>query len=301
MVPTFKLRNGISIPAQGLGTFTLKDDIMTNSIRAAYETGCRLIDTASAYMNEQFVGSSIKQLERNGVLRREELFIETKVGDKITPQGKPIGYYFYNSPSCPNHDTRKVVNEQVENSLKLLQTDYLDLVMIHWPYYDVLNDIWSALEELYNQGVIKSIGVSNCRKRHIERIMKTAKIMPMVNQTNISPINTQIEELEFFIKNGIQVQAYSPLATIRNTRFLNENSELVQTLPQKYGKTLAQIIFRWYYQKGIITIPRSQNPMRVKDNSNIYDFRITEEDMALIDAANFDNQSLVESLYCPGY
>ena len=124
MVPTFKLRNGISIPAQGLGTFTLKDDIMTNSIRAAYETGSRLIDTASAYMNEQFVGSSIKQLERNGVLRREELFIETKVGDKITPQGKPIGYYFYNSPSCPNHDTRKVVNEQVENSLKLLQTDY---------------------------------------------------------------------------------------------------------------------------------------------------------------------------------
>lgn len=301
MAPTFKLNNGVSIPAQGLGTFTLKGEILTNSIKTAFEAGCALIDTASAYMNEQDVGSSIKCLEKQGVLKRENLFIETKVGDKITPQGKPIGYYFYNSPSCPNHDTKKVVNMQIENSLRLLQTDYLDLVMIHWPYYDVLNDIWAALEELYEQGIIKAIGVSNCRKRHIERIMRTAKIMPMVNQTNISPINTQVEDFEFFKSNQIQVQAYSPLSTIRNPRFIKENASLFYDLPLKYGKNIQQILFRWFYQKGIITIPRSKKTSRVNDNCNIFDFELTEQDMARFDSVNFDYQHLTESLYCPGY
>lgn len=301
MIPYFKLSNGLLIPSQGLGTFTLKDEQMTNSIKAAYQAGCTLIDTASAYMNEQYVGASIKELETQGVLKRGDLFIETKVGDKITPKGKPIGYYFYNSPSCPDHDTKRVVNQQIENSLRLLQTDYLDLVMIHWPYFDVLNDIWSALEDLYEQGVIKAIGVSNCRKRHIERIMKTAKILPMVNQTNISPINTQIDDYEFFIANHIQIQAYSPLGTIRNHKFIEEQSSLIEELPNKYGKTLQQILLRWYYQKGIITIPKSKTPSRIAQNYTIFDFELSEEDMLRFDAANFDYQHLTESLYCPGY
>lgn len=301
MIPSFKLSNNLLIPSQGLGTFTLKDEQMTNSIRAAFQAGCSLIDTASAYMNEQYVGASIKELEKQGVLKRKDLFIETKVGDKITSQGKPIGYYFYNSPSCPNHDTKRVVNEQVEKSLKLLQTDYLDLVMIHWPYYDVLNEIWSALEELYDQGVIRSIGVSNCRKRHIERILRTAKVCPMVNQTNISPVNTQVEDYLFFKEHNIQLQAYSPISTIKNPRFLKENVELCSTLPSKYSHSLAQILFRWFYQKDIITIPRSKTPDHIAQNYKIYDFELTEEEIKMFDAANFDYQHLVESLYCPGY
>lgn len=301
MIPSFKLANGLEIPSQGLGTFTLKDEIMTNSIKAAYQAGCTLIDTASAYMNEKHVGASIKELERQGILKRSDLFIETKVGDKITPQGRPIGYYFYNSPSCPNHDTKKVVNEQIENSLRQLQTDFLDLVMIHWPYYDVLNEIWSALEELYEQGVVKSIGVSNCRKRHIERILRTANVCPMVNQTNISPVNTQVEDYLFFQKYKIQLQAYSPISTIRNPRFLKENKELCDTLPAKYNHSLAQILFRWFYQKNIITIPRSRSAGHIAQNYQIHDFELSQEDIKLFDNANFDYQHLVESLYCPGY
>ena len=115
--------------------------------------------------------------------------------------------------------------------------------MIHWPYYDVLNEIWSALEDLYEQGVIKSIGVSNCRKRHIERILRTAKICPMVNQTNISPVNTQVEDYIFFKEHGIQIQAYSPISTIRNPRFLEENKQLCENLPLKYKHSLAQILY----------------------------------------------------------
>lgn len=301
MIPSFKLANGLEIPSQGLGTFTLKDEIMTNSIKAAYQAGCTLIDTASAYMNENHVGASIKELERQGILKRSDLFIETKVGDKITPLGRPIGYYFYNSPSCPNHDTKKVVNEQIENSLRQLQTDYLDLVMIHWPYYDVLNEIWAALEDLYEQGVVKSIGVSNCRKRHIERILRTAYVCPMVNQTNISPVNTQVEDYLFFQKHKIQLQAYSPISTIRNPRFIKENKELCDTLPAKYNHSLAQILFRWFYQKNIITIPRSRSAGHIVQNYQIHDFELSQEDIKLFDNANFDYQHLVESLYCPGY
>lgn len=301
MISKFTLNNGVLIPSQGLGTFTLKGKLMTNSIRAAYLSGCNLIDTASAYMNEQYVGASIKSLEKEGVLKRQNLFIETKVGDKITQQGRPIGYYFYNSPSCPNHDTKKVVNIQIENSLKLLQTDYLDLVMIHWPYYDVLNEIWSALEDLYEQGIIKSIGVSNCRKRHVERILKTAKVCPMVNQTNISPINTQLEDYNFFKKHGIQLQAYSPLGCLRNERFIREHSRFIDGLAQKYNKSKQQVLLRWFFQKGIITIPKSKTPSRIEQNVNIYNFELTSEELIRFDACNFDYQHLTESLYCPGY
>lgn len=297
----FTLSNGLQIPSQGLGTFTLRDEQMTNSIKVAYEVGATLIDTASAYMNEQFVGNSIRQLEKKGILKRENLYISTKVGDKITSQGKPLGYYFYNSPSCPNHNTKAVVNMQIENSLNLLHTDYLDLVLIHWPYYDVLNEIWEALEDLYMQGVIKAIGVSNCRKRHIERIMKTAKVCPMVNQTNISPINTAEEDFNYFKEHNILIQAYSPMGCLRNSRFVEEQKELIETLPLKYKKTMPQILFRWFFQKGMVTIPRSKNPSHLEANFDIYDFVLSNDDMKKIDAANFDYQHLTESLYCPGY
>ena len=294
-----QLSNGIDIPTQGLGTYTLNRQTMTSSIRAAYESGCSLIDTASAYGNEHFVGNSIMVLEKEGVLKRSDLFIQTKVGDKIDDLGHPIGYYFYNSPSCPCHDTKKVVNEQIENSLKLLNTDYLDLVMIHWPYYDVLNDIWSALEELYEQKVIHTIGVSNCKVRHLERIKKTAKVMPMVNQINISPLNLSLEDYVFCCNNNILIQAYSPLYTINYLK--KNNNQLINQLSKRYGKSPSQILLRWYLQKGIVTLPKSATPSRVKENYNIYDFELSDSDISIIDSLNCDFNYLVESTFCPGY
>ena len=173
--------------------------------------------------------------------------------------------------------------------------------MIHWPYYDVLNDIWQALEDLYEQGVVKSIGVSNCKKRHIERIMTTAKVKPMVNQINISPINTHPEDYAYCLENDIIIQAYSPLYTLRNDRFKTEQKALIEELPLKYNKTMAQILFRWFYQKGIITIPKSKTPERIAQNYDIYDFELTNEDVRRFDESNYGYQHLVESLYCPGY
>jgi len=297
--PNFKLNNDIEIPALGLGTYTLKDDIMTNSIRAAFHAGTGLIDTASAYDNEHYIGKSLRMLKKDGI-KREQLFIQSKVGDKIDEKGEPIGYYFYNSTSCPCHDTKKVVMEQVEKSLNKLGTDYLDLLMIHWPYYDVLNDIWRCLEDLYDQKIVRSIGVSNCRKRHLERIMRTANYVPMVNQINISPINAHQEEFDFCKQYDIRIQAYSPLYTLRNLQFQQEHKDLY-SLSDKYGKTMSQIILRWFFQKGIIPVPKSATPYRVHQNINIFDFEISAEDMQKIEAANINYQYLVESKFCPGY
>lgn len=299
MIRDFELSNGIKIPVQGLGTYTLNKQTMISSVKAAYNVGCKLVDTAYAYNNEGYVGNAVNTLQKDGVLARKELFIQTKVGDKIDRLGHPIGYYFYNSPSCPCHDTKKVVNEQIANSLKLLNTDYLDLVMIHWPYYDVLNEIWSSLEELYDQKVIRSIGVSNCKKRHLERIMKTAKYVPMVNQINISPINTCKEDYDFCLENKITLQAYSPLYTIQY--FRGDKDCLINKLASKYQKSSSQIVLRWYYQRGIIAIPKSSNPNRVKENFSIFDFQLTDKEIEDINNLNCNYNYLVESTFCPGY
>jgi diketogulonate reductase-like aldo/keto reductase len=300
MIPNKELGNGLLIPAQGFGTYNIPERMLEAAIQSAFEAGCTLIDTASAYGNEHLIGNAIKTLQKKKVLTREDLFIETKVGDRIDKKGCPIGFYFYNSSSCPNHDTKKVVYEQVENSLKLLNTDYLDLVMIHWPYYDVLNEIWSALEELYEQKVIRSIGVSNCKKRHIERIMRTAHVIPMVNQINVSPINTHEDDMKFFKDNNILVEAYSPMNVLQNKTFKTKHFDLFE-LADKYGKTMQQVILRWYYQKGVIPLPKSKTPARIAQNYDIYNFEISPEDISRLDATNFNYQYLTESLYCPGY
>lgn len=299
-IPTYKLRNGIEMPSIGLGTYGLNQTTMKSSIKASYEAGASLIDTASAYDNEVNIGNAIESLSKQGVLRREDLIIQTKVGDKLYPDGTPRGYYFYNSSSCPNHDVRSEVMEQVESSLKLLKTDYLDVLLIHWPYNDVLCEIWENLERLYDEKIVRAIGVSNFKVRHLEKLMSKANIVPMIDQLCISPINSLKEEYAFAKEHGIQIEAYSPLNTIKNRR-VQENHKQFYDLSEKYNKSISQVLLRWYYQKGILTIPKSSNAERVKMNSNIFDFELTTSDMEYIDSMNYGYQYLVESKFCPGY
>lgn len=299
MIPKYKLNNGVEIPAIGLGTYLLEGNILTEAIKMSVDTGSGLIDTASAYGNEEAVGKSLRELKKQGY-NRNQFFIETKVGDKIDENGRPIGYYFYNNPStCPCRDTRKVVYEQIENSLNLLGVEYLDLVMIHWPYYEVLNEIWTSLEELYDQKIVRAIGVSNCRKRHLERIMKTAHYCPMINQIYISPINTRSEDMIFCNEHNIIIEAYGPFFALRNNEFKSHKE--IYALEEKYQKNISQILLRWYYQKRIIPIPKSHNPERIIANNDIFDFEITSADISTIDNANINFQYLVESQFCPGF
>jgi len=299
MVPVIKLSNGVEMPAIGLGTYPLTGKILHNAMLCALECGCNLFDTAHSYPNEESFGKELSQIFNSTVFKRDDVFITSKIGDKLD-QGMPLVYYFYNSSSCPNKNTRSVVFEQVDDSLRKLRTDYIDLLLIHWPYNDCLEEIWLAMEELYEQGKVRAIGVSNHQVRHLKRIEKVCKIKPMVNQMFICPLNTQPEIMEYCHTNGIVLESYSPLMMLHQSNSITASHEFAE-LCRKYDKSTAQVLLRWNIQKKVIPIPKSANPDRIRSNYNIFDFSLTEGEMSMLDSFNENFQYLPESVYCPGY
>lgn len=251
------LNNGIKMPQLGFGTFRVEDGRQTvDAVRAALELGYRHIDAAAIYDNEESVGQGIKE---SGV-PREEIFITSKVWN--TDQG------YENTLNA------------FELSLKKLGTDYLDLYLIHWPK-ELNKETWRALEKLYKDGKVRAIGVSNFKEHHLEDLMKDAEIKPMVNQVEFHPQLAQPELLKFCKENNIQVEAWGPLMQGQLFKL-----DLIKELSEKYKKTEAQIVLRWDIQQGVVTIPKSINPERIKSNSEIFDFELSEEDMQRISMLN---------------
>jgi len=250
----FKLNNGNSIPAIGLGTYkTTGTETVAPAIKAAIDNNLTLIDTASMYQNEKEIGEAIKETSVN----RNNLFITTKVWN--ADQGYSLTL------------------KSFENSLKNLQTNYIDLYLIHWPVSGKFNDTWKALEYLYEQGVAKNIGVSNFHKHHLEKLFTTAKIRPLVNQVELHPYMNQQELREYCKQNDIIVEAWSPIA---KGKVLQD--ELLNEIAKKYGKTAIQVTLRWEIQLGIITIPKSTKPERISQFSDIFDFELTNEEIKQI-------------------
>ena len=260
---TFKIYNGVEIPCMGLGTWQSKDEVARISVLSALSHGYRLIDTAAAYGNERGVGAGIK----DSGLKREEIFVTSKL------RNADHGY--------------KSTLEAFDLTMEKLGLDYLDLYLIHWPnpvqyrttWKKAMQDTWKAFEELYEAGKIRAIGISNFMPHHIEALMETAKIKPMVNQLKLCPGITQPEIVDYCNKNGILVEAYSPFGT--GTVF---GSEKMKELAKKYNKTVGQLCLRWCLQMGFVSLPKSANPMRIKDNTLIFDFEIEKEDMDIISA-----------------
>lgn len=251
------LSNGVKMPVLGFGTFKVKDGKQTvEAVRTALEVGYRHIDAAAIYNNEESVGQGIKESE----VPREEIFLTSKVWN--SDQG-------YES-------TLKAF----DLSLEKLGTDYLDLYLIHWPK-ELNKETWRALEKLYKDGRVRAIGVCNFKEHHLEELMKDAEIKPMVNQVEFHPQLAQPELLKYCKDNDIQVVAWGPLMQGQIFKF-----ELMKELAQKYNKTVAQITLRWDIQNGVVTIPKSIDPARIKGNSEIFDFEITEEDMKKIEELN---------------
>lgn len=258
---TFKIYNGAEIPCMGLGTWQSKDDTATAAVLSALALGYRLIDTAAAYGNEKGVGAGIRQ----SGLKREEIFVTSKL------RNADHGY--------------KATLDAFDLTMEKLGLEYLDLYLIHWPnpvqfrthWEAATAGTWAAFEELYKKGKIKAIGVSNFMPHHIDTLMKTAKIKPMVNQLKLCPSVTQPEAVEYCRKNGIVVEAYSPFGTGGIFKV-----EEMRRLADKYGKTIGQICLRWCLQKGFVSLPKSANPMRIKENSEIFDLELTDEDIDLI-------------------
>lgn len=260
---TFTLSNGYDMPGVGFGTWKSKDgEDAYNSIIEAFKAGYRHVDTAAMYRNEASVGKAVRECG----LKREDIFVTSKVWNKNRGYEKTMAAF--------------------EKTLATMELDYLDLYLIHWPAiplqfedWDQINlDTWRALTDLYKAGKIKAIGVANFYPKHLESLMKT-EVPPMVNQIEYHPGYTQDEVVKYCQENGIVVQGWSPLG---NGAVLG--SEFLAEMAAKYNKSVAQICLRFAVQNGIVPLPKSVTPERIASNLDIYDFEISEEDMAAIAA-----------------
>jgi methylglyoxal/glyoxal reductase len=261
---TTTLHNGIKMPWFGLGVFKMEEGVeAVSSVKTAIELGYRSIDTAAIYGNEEGVGQAIREAD----VPREELFITTKVWN--TNQG---------------YETTLAAFEE---SIRKLGLDYLDLYLIHWPLPAIgkYKETWKALEYLYKAGKIRAIGVSNFQISHLEDLMADCEVVPMVNQVEYHPRLTQTELHEFCKQHNIQLEAWSPLM---QGELLNDPK--LSEIGQNYGKSVAQVILRWDLQNEVVTIPKSVKPERMEENADIFDFELTEEEMALINGLNEDRR-----------
>ena len=253
---TFPLHNGVEMPYLGLGVYLAREGKeVENAVGWALEAGYRHIDTASAYQNEKGVGAAV----RNSGLDRREVFVTTKVWN--TDQG-------YESTL-----------RAFDASLARLGLEYLDLYLVHWPVKGKYRETWQALEELYREGRVRAIGVSNFLQHHLEDLLQRAEIVPMVNQMEFHPWLVQEPLLGYCREKGIQYEAWSPLMQGK----IGQVPEIGK-IARKYGKTEAQVVLRWDLQKGVVTIPKSSNPERIKANAALFDFELSPEDMALLDS-----------------
>jgi 2,5-diketo-D-gluconate reductase A len=250
-----KLNNGVDIPILGFGVFQITDcDECENCVVEAIQTGYTHIDTAASYRNEEAVGEGIKQ---SGVAR-EKLFITTKLWIQRN------GY--------------EGTKQAFENSLKRLQVDYIDLYLIHQPFGDVYGE-WRAMEELYQQGKVRAIGVSNFPPDRLMDLMIHNNITPAVNQIEVNPFQQQIDTQKFLLNNTIQVEAWAPFAEGRQNIFQNE---LLKSIAVKYKKSVAQVILRWLVQRGIIALAKTTNKDRMIENISVFDFELSTEDISAI-------------------
>lgn len=259
---TTTLHNGVKMPWFGLGVFKVEEGPeLVNAVKAAIKHGYRSIDTAAIYQNEEGVGQGIREgLEEAGITR-EEIFVTSKVWNADLGYESTLAAY--------------------EKSLTKLGLEYLDLYLIHWPVEGKYKEAWRALETLYKEGKVKAIGVSNFQVHHLEDVIEAGDVKPMVNQVECHPRLTQKELQAFCKEQSIQLEAWSPLMQGE----LLDN-ETLQGIATKHGKSVAQVILRWDLQNGIVTIPKSTKEHRIVENSSVFDFELTDEEMTQIDGLN---------------
>ncbi|WP_312346400.1 aldo/keto reductase [Chryseobacterium binzhouense] len=253
--PVIKMNNGVDIPALGFGVWQMENQQeCENAVVKAIETGYRMIDTASIYLNETAVGNAIKKSGAN----REDLFVTSKLWVQDFSYEKAKSAF--------------------RRTLERLQLDYLDMYLIHWPFGDFLG-AWKAMEELYEEGQIKAIGVCNFTVEKMEELKSRSNILPVVNQIELHPVFQQKELQVYNEKNNIITQPWSPLG--------NGNAELLDNSVLKkigfnHNKSVAQVILRWHLQEGFCVIPKSVTPSRIEQNFDVFDFMLSEEDMKIV-------------------
>ncbi|WP_010233493.1 aldo/keto reductase [Clostridium arbusti] len=260
---TITLNNGVKMPQHGFGVYLITDEEKGyQSINKALEVGYRAFDTAQFYENEALLG---KILDESSV-KRSELFITTKVAN-------------YNQGYDSTLST-------VEQSLKDLRVDQLDLLLVHWPSKRRFFETWKAMEKLYSEKLVRAIGVSNYEIHHLEELAENSNIKPVINQVECHPYLTQAKIKDYVDKNDIAFEAWSPLG-----RGAVLKDPIIRIIAEHHNKSIAQIIIRWHLQKGNVVIPKSNTPSRIEENASVYDFELTEEEVKIIDALNKDQRT----------
>ncbi|MDF2678857.1 MAG: glyoxal reductase [Brevibacillus sp.] len=259
---TTTLYNGVKMPWLGLGVFKVEEGPeLVEAVRAAIRHGYRSIDTAAIYGNEEGVGEGIRLGMKDAGITREDLFVTSKVWNADLGYESTLAAY--------------------ETSLKKLGLDYLDLYLIHWPVEGKYKEAWRALETIYKEGRVKAIGVSNFHVHHLQDLMKDAEMKPMVDQVEYHPRLTQKELQAFCGENSIQMEAWSPLM---QGQLLDH--PVLKEIADSHQKSIAQVIVRWDLQNGVVTIPKSTKEHRIVENADVFNFELSAEDMAKIDALN---------------
>lgn len=258
LTDTTKLSNGVAMPWLGLGVWKMEDGAaVAEVVKAAVRQGYRSIDTAAIYQNETGVGQGIRECG----IPREELFITTKVWNGDQGYDSTLAAY--------------------DESLRKLGLDYVDLYLVHWPVKGKYRETWKALVQLYKEGRVRAIGVSNFHAHHLQDVIDDTGVVPMVNQVEFHPQLSQKPLLAFCKERGIQMEAWSPLAQGRLT-----DHPVLTAIGAKYGKSASQIILRWDLQNGVVTIPKTVREERLKENASVFDFALTPDEMAAIDGLN---------------
>lgn len=263
--PLIKLNNGILMPRLGLGVYQVKaGDEVYQTVAKALEVGYRHIDTARVYGNEEGVGQAVI---KSGI-PRDEIFVTTKLWNDDQ------GY--------------KKTHQSLKDSLKRLGLDYVDLYLIHWPVpsKNKFVETWRAMEELYEDGLVRAIGVSNFKPEHLGVLLESAKVVPAVNQIELHPMMTQLETRKYCAKKGIAVESWSPLMQARQ---LLEH-DTITSIASSHHREPAQIILRWHIQSGLIAIPKSVTPERIESNINIFDFELSDDEIERIDSLDQDRR-----------
>lgn len=261
--PVITMNNGVAIPALGFGVWQMEDlQQCEDAVIKAIEVGYRMIDTASIYQNETAVGKAIQ----NGGVSRDDLFITSKLWVQSH------GY--------------EEAKAAFQRTLDRLQIDYLDMYLLHWPFGDFLG-AWKALEELYNEGKIKAIGVCNFTVEKLEELKANATILPVINQIELHPLFQQKELQVYNRENNIVTQPWSPLGNGNSGLLENENLKVIAS---KYEKTVAQVILRWHLQEGFCVIPKSVTPSRIAENFNVFNFELSEDEMNVVRGLNTDKR-----------
>ena len=260
------LNNNVKMPMLGLGVYKVEDGAVTvDTVKSALDADYRLIDTAAIYQNEESVGQAL----REAGIPREDVFVTTKLWNEFHGFDEAL--------------------QAFQDSLDRLGLEYVDLFLIHWPMprFGKFVETYKALEQLYEEGRVRAIGVSNFEIEHLEQIIQSCSIVPAVNQVEIHPYLSQKELIAFCKRYDIQIQAWSPLMKGREAL----EDETIVKVANAHGKSPAQVILRWHLQNGVAVIPKSVTPSRIKENIQVFDFTLTKEEMAAIDALNRDERT----------